>query len=75
MTRRTTLPVVAATITLTAGGVLSANQAQSVAAHPTRCVHAPSRKAVLAALTQRSFGLVPDEAHHAAKSNDTATGQ
>jgi AcrR family transcriptional regulator len=32
----------------------------------------PSREALLAALTQRSFRLVLDAAHHAAESNDTA---
>jgi AcrR family transcriptional regulator len=32
----------------------------------------PSREALLAALTQRSFRLVLDAAHHAGESNDTA---
>ena len=32
----------------------------------------PSREALLSALTQRSFRLVLDAAHHAAESNDTA---
>jgi AcrR family transcriptional regulator len=34
----------------------------------------PSREALLAALTQRSFRLVLDAAHHAAESNDSAIG-
>jgi hypothetical protein len=63
---------VAATITLTAGEVLSANQAQQVAAFPTRAVHARSREARRAALMPRCFRLVLDAAPHAAGSNDTA---